>query len=373
MIQTIRLRNFRSHVDTTVHLNGMTVLVGPNSAGKTAFLSSLHCLNRLCGASFWDVFRGYLSPEFLARTGENGFSIGAKGHGPETGTWSVDVQVFRTPKEWEGRFEWETELCGSGEVDQWDRPISDDLPDALRRVLFHAVFLKLNPHRLAEPSTTLKTPPRVEFDGSGLASAFTYLLTYERERYDQLMESLRAIIPGVRRIRSRPTNVRVTERRTLELDGVRTTFDDHRDVPGNELVFDMEAGTGLPAHAVSDGTILTVGLLTVLFSPTCPNLVLLDDVEQSLHPKAQRNLMATLSAIRGQQKHIQLVMSTHSPFVVDDMPPENVWVMATDASGTTKSRALSEHPAAEEALQVLTVGEFLGAEQEDWVLGNQEE
>ncbi len=42
--------------------------------------------------------------------------------------------------------------------------------------------------------------------------------------------------------------------------------------------------------------------------------------------------------------------------------------MALDQEGISHVKRLSDHPDAERALQVLTTGEFLGAEGEDWVV-----
>jgi len=42
--------------------------------------------------------------------------------------------------------------------------------------------------------------------------------------------------------------------------------------------------------------------------------------------------------------------------------------MTTDAEGHVVARRLDQHPEAARALEVLTTGEFLSAEGEEWVL-----
>ena len=61
-------------------------------------------------------------------------------------------------------------------------------------------------------------------------------------------------------------------------------------------------------------------------------------------------------------------MTTHSPYIVDEVQASEVWVFNTNAKGYVESARLSDHPDAERALEVLTTGEFLSAEGEDWVL-----
>ncbi|MFL1875070.1 ATP-dependent nuclease [Hansschlegelia beijingensis] len=50
-------------------------------------------------------------------------------------------------------------------------------------------------------------------------------------------------------------------------------------------------------------------------------LVLIDEVETSLHPRAQRRLVRDL-AERCRERELQIVITTHSPYVLDELPLE---------------------------------------------------
>jgi len=50
-------------------------------------------------------------------------------------------------------------------------------------------------------------------------------------------------------------------------------------------------------------------------------LVLVDEVETSLHPRAQRRLMRDLARVAREQE-LQIVLSTHSPYILDELPSE---------------------------------------------------
>lgn len=50
-------------------------------------------------------------------------------------------------------------------------------------------------------------------------------------------------------------------------------------------------------------------------------LVLIDEVETSLHPRAQRRLVRDL-AERCRERELQIVLTTHSPYVLDELPLE---------------------------------------------------
>lgn len=50
-------------------------------------------------------------------------------------------------------------------------------------------------------------------------------------------------------------------------------------------------------------------------------LILIDEIESSLHPRAQRRLMRDL-AEQCRVQECQIILTTHSPYVIDELPPE---------------------------------------------------
>lgn len=192
-------------------------------------------------------------------------------------------------------------------------------------------------------------------------------MTNEPERFQALMSRIKEVLPFVKTIRVRPAKVRLSKEKVLSFDDKTVPIDTSLDVTGHEMILDTEGAQGVPSHAVSDGTVLVIGLLTILASPTCPNLILLDDVEQGLHPRAQRELIGVLKQLLEERPELQIALTTHSPYVVDEVDASDVWVLAANAAGETKVRRLTEAPDAKKALEVLTTGELWDAEGEDWV------
>src|SRR5688572_29200477 len=73
MITSIHLQNFKAHVDTTVPLGRMTVLVGPNGSGKTSALQALHALGQLVHKEPSSVFDGEMrSADIVNRKSPDG-------------------------------------------------------------------------------------------------------------------------------------------------------------------------------------------------------------------------------------------------------------------------------------------------------------
>ena len=59
-------------------------------------------------------------------------------------------------------------------------------------------------------------------------------------------------------------------------------------------------------------------------------LVLIDEIESSLHPKAQRRLIRDL-ADKCRELELQIILTTHSPYVLDELPSDGrAYIMESD-------------------------------------------
>lgn len=374
MLERVELYNFKSHHSTQLSLDDsrLHALVGQNSSGKTSVLQALHYLSRLAGydySSFANIFQYERSPEFLVTTGQNNMSVIGSGF------WG-----YSNPKNWEASYHWKKGLNSSwvptaswkvdqnqGNVEGWISSLSKS-PDPIPQALRYSVHLKLVATNLAKAAYSDAIMPRVEFDGSGLAPTLDYLRNEAPDQFQSLQEMLKRIVPGVKEVGVRRAKVKVNRQRLIEVDGKSISYEESQEMAGQEVVLDMNTGERIPAHAISEGTMLTLGLLTVLMSPKQPNLVLLDDIEQGLHPKAQRELMTVFKEIIQANNNLQIIFSTHSPYIVDELTPSQVHVLSNTNSGFTCSKRLDEHPDVEWAKQTLTTGEFWDAEGEEWVV-----
>ncbi len=65
----------------------------------------------------------------------------------------------------------------------------------------------------------------------------------------------------------------------------------------------------------------TLDLIRTLQGIPNNSLLIIDEVEASLHPRAQRRLMRFLLWF-ARQKRVQIIVSTHSPYVLEELPEE---------------------------------------------------
>lgn len=372
MLEKVKLHNFKSHKDTELSLDSsrLHALVGQNSSGKTSVLQALHYLSRLANSSVEKIFLHERSPRFLTTIGQDNMSVTASGFwkNPGRNDWEASYDWRQAvTQEWIFRAFWKAD-----KNPEYRKVMSETslmtTEEPIQQSLRNAVHLKLVASNLVKAAYSDAITPRVEFDGSGLAPTLDYLRDEAPDKFQSLQEMLKRIVPGVREVGVKRSKVMVNRQRLIEVDGKSISYEESQEMTGQEVVLDMNTGKRIPAHAISEGTMLALGLLTVLINPTQPNLVLLDDVEQGLHPKAQRELIAVFKEIIQQNNNLQIIFSTHSPYIVDELTPSQVHVLSNNNSGVTRCKRLDEHPDVEWAKQTLTTGEFWDAEGEDWVV-----
>jgi predicted ATPase len=375
MLEKVKLHNFKSHQDTELNFDNsrLHALVGQNSSGKTSVLQALHSLSRLANSSFENIFQHERAPQFITTIGQDNMSVTATGFwkNPERNNWEASYNwIQKVNHSWYPTASWKADK------NQEDRKVMSKTSfitteEPIQQFLKNAVHLKLVASNLAKAAYSDAITPLVEFDGSGLAPTLDYLRNEAPDKFKSLQEMLKRIVPGVREVGVRRAKVMVNRQRLIEVGGKSISYEESQEMTGQEVVLDMNTGKRIPAHAISEGTMLTLGLLTVLMNTNQPNLVLLDDVEQGLHSTAQRELIAVFKEIIQENSNLQIIFSTHSPYLVDELIPSQVHVLSNNNSGVTRCKRLDEHPDVEWAKQTLTTGEFWDSVGEDWVVAGE--
>ncbi len=385
MIEQVELHNFKSHRSTKLSFDDsrLHALVGQNSSGKTSVLQALHCLFRLFNSQFKDIFVNQLAPEFISTVGQDHVSIVINGSLGDNNPrhWMAACKFSLTIVNGHLSVSPIISFTDDGERIVGGQVIAGQSIEVVGREkslvyvtlsneLKSAVHLKLVTANLSNAAYSESITPQLESDGSGLAPTLDYLRNESPGKFQSLQKMLQRIVPGVHKVGIRRAKVKVERQRLIEVDGKSISYEENQEVAGQEIFLDMNTGDRIPAHAISEGTMITLGLLTVLMSPNRPKLVLLDDIEQGLHPNAQRELVTVFKEIIQVNQDLQIIFSTHSPYIVDELSPSQVHVLS-NSNGFTHSKRLDEHPDVEWAKQTLTTGEFWDAEGEDWVMNGE--
>lgn len=92
------------------------------------------------------------------------------------------------------------------------------------------------------------------------------------------------------------------------------------------------------AKYVSDGTLKLLALMTLLKDPLPAKLTCIEEPENQIHPRLLYELSEEL---REASVYTQLFIATHSPYLINQIRPEELWIFDRNEKGfTTAKRAI---------------------------------
>ncbi len=316
MIESLSIRNFKVLREVNLELKPLTVIVGPNASGKSSILHAISLAlssESIPSRDELDLLR--------SRTSQEKPSIKVKIDGADIVTSLKPLLITK-----EGAY------------------LISRTPST--QIQWNSVLLDLDPRKLATPSYPKDVSLSLPSDGEGLSSILAGLQLERTERFSQIVERLRTVVPNLRGVR--------IGRVLLKPETV-----------GHEILFDMLGAEGIPARSASHGTLLTLGVLTALSIYDGPKVVLIDDLERGLHPKAVASFIRQLRGIQNPQ--LQIVATSHSPYLIDCMEAEEVLLTSLDDDGYAVVRPLTDHPEYERWKDLMSAGEFWSSVGEDWI------
>ncbi|MCU0447921.1 MAG: AAA family ATPase [Microscillaceae bacterium] len=95
------------------------------------------------------------------------------------------------------------------------------------------------------------------------------------------------------------------------------------------------------AEELSEGTLYFLALLAIIHQPNPPKLLLLEEPERGTHPRRIKEVMKFIFDL-AEQKKIQVILTTHSPLVLDQFKdfPQGVFIFDKDDDGATQVKNL---------------------------------
>lgn len=384
MITKAKFEGFKLLSEVEFEIGRFNVVVGENGTGKSSILEGLHYLLQLSAkyalgdnsaeGRIAALFQGPRDPLQLAtRPDRSRFRIAIASDAVKV--YSVSWRSDESGKD-QGPFRMALQRANHDEglreyslvktSDSYSQSFATGLlRDVAALGLSSVVRLRLDATQLAADHYSDEEQPRVEYDGTGLASVLQELHAARDGRFERLEADLNRVVPGVRRIRATRAKIVRNERIRVMIADQESWSEQRRELVG--AGFEVEWGNvgWIPAKHLSEGTLLALGLFTVIHHRP-PSLILLDDLDKALHPKAQRELVGLLRSAIASNDRLQVLATTHSPFVVDEFLPEDVLVVASADGSSSQVRRLSDHPTWRNKGRHLETGEFWSAVGEAW-------
>ncbi len=325
-------------------LERFTVFVGANGSGKSSILKAIDFLcqsfrstqqteQNLDSELFKVASRGSTEPvELVAESNQKMYRYRtrppnapavqpARIDGNPAASGRGEAVATKLPLEWKA----------------WALATSGSLP------LPNSTILRLDTAKLASPNHPNLNQPVMSQDGTGLHAALAAMALNDPDSWIKLQAKLHRMIPTIRRVRHKPQVQQPT------------------------LLFDTVGGDDLPADQVSEGTLLILGLLAAMQLPARAELVLLDDLDRGLHPKAQKDLVSLLRELLAAQPNLQIISTTHSPYLLDCLAPQEVRITVMGDDGATVAAPLMEHPKFQKWKDEMTPGEMWSMFGEKWI------
>ncbi len=95
-------------------------------------------------------------------------------------------------------------------------------------------------------------------------------------------------------------------------------------------------------------------------------LFLIDELERSLHPRALGELVRQLREL-AERAGVQILATSHSPYLLDWLKPEEVRLTGFLEDGSSTIRELADHPEFDRWKDEMTPGEIWSTVGEEWI------
>ena len=119
-------------------------------------------------------------------------------------------------------------------------------------------------------------------------------------------------------------------------------------------ILEKSLATPIPAMSMSDGTLRFLGCLAALYSPASPPLICFEEPENYVHP---RLLELMVDLLKGASEKTQVLINTHSPYLVDFLDPSDLFIVEK-VNGETQVKRAEDKKGIKEALKNLGLGEM---------------
>jgi len=348
MITSMHIENFKCFKEFDIELGPFNVLIGPNDTGKTAFLQAISLagvsvpgpksLSDISNLTGFDMSEAFWQAEM-----QNSISLCLRGKWQDRETDDVKMVINYHVDE---RSAPEVAVVTIEPSEKPEKPTiagifgfpSGNVPTkAVARFadwLRNTAYYSFDPRHLRKPCLHAASLSEI---GEGLPALLESILRADRERFLALEKHFYRRFPSYSR---------------LELPLAKI----QREADGIGLSFQTRQGKLLTADSVSDGVMLSLAFLAITYQLSPPRVLLIEEPETGVHHASLKDIVETLKQL-SKDKGVQVIMTTHSPYMLDGVDPGVVHVFQKDEEGAVHAKKLSDFEGAGEISDMFSTGE----------------
>ena len=163
---------------------------------------------------------------------------------------------------------------------------------------------------------------RLNIHGDNLGNVVQFMEREHPERFQAILNKIADKIPGIHKIDTERTN------------------------DGRLLLRFNDKGFQEPFYAqqVSDGTLKVFAYLLLLEDPSPPRFLCIEEPENGLYHKLLETLANEFREHARARSGSQVFVTTHQPYFVDALEPQEVWILEKGEDGFSTIRRASDDP-----------------------------
>lgn len=334
ILDALRVGNFKAVRDSgLVKLGALTVLIGNNGSGKSSLIEALETYRRVVLYGLDDAMQQFMGMEhvhykrathdapisfqvrLLTKWGRSTLSMSVASDAARNRYSILDESQTGLPEFVHARA---GVRAGKVVPKRWQQGFSM-LGGEPYRELVELIetwqFVSLAPDRMGFPLPQKRTGGAVRLarDGSNIAEFLLEFRERDGAAFQGLIDALAFVLPYATDLQPAVTT-EIERKAWLQL---------------------TEPNFKVPGWMLSTGTLRIVALLALLRHPTPPPLIVIEEIENGLDP---RTLNLLVEEIRNatELKKIQVIVTTHSPYLLDLLALEHLLLVERDSSGEPK-------------------------------------
>ena len=386
MLKTITIERFKSLNQVHLELGPLNIFIGTNASGKSNFFDAMRVLQGIgYGLTVDEIFDGKpKSTTLIAWDGIRGGSTGVQSQLPSSSPLNfirigATVNLSQDVYEYAIKLDAEHGLVRYEQLNRNGAPLyrTDDPAERAKSVLQATVYAPLTYKQQNQTSLPEDRPLLGQFaDSIGLSSDERQSLgrlaigISDLQTLDPLPSVLRAYSKrrGAERLGEHGEDFAALVQTICEDISLREQYvswlremlpsevENIAILPGaaGDLLFAIkEGGRTFAAPLLSDGTLRFAALTAAMFQPDAPAMLLIEEIENGIHPTRLRLMVELLKskALQGKQ---QLFVTTHSPYVLAWLKPEDydhTFLCVRAEDGSSQIRPVSSLPHFVESIQ----------------------